>query len=381
MVEARSRWKSRLRLGTELLALIAFIAVGGTVILSHPLPPGSASEETLTEARYYTKLDNKQVQCRLCPRQCLIGDGRRGTCGIRENRNGKLYTLSYGKACALNIGPIEKLPLYHVQPGSLRLNLATAGCNLSCRNCQNWQLSQRTPEEVKSLDLSPEEVVNNALADRVSFISFTYTEPTIFYEYMFDISKLAKSAGYKTLLNTNGFINPEPLKALLQYIDAVNIDLKGFTPEFYQENCSGELEPVLGSLKLVKEEGVHLEIVNLVIPSLNDDMEKVKEMCLWIKENLGTDVPLHFSRFFPAYRLTKLSPTPVETLEEARRIALEMGLKYVYIGNVSGHPANNTFCPRCGEKLVGRIGLAVTENNLQQGRCPFCGYQIPGIWE
>ena len=198
---------------------------------------------------------------------------------------------------------------------------------------------------------------------------------------MFDISKLARSAGLKTLLNTNGFINPEPLKELLQYLDAVNIDLKGFTPEFYQENCSGELEPVLDSLKLVKEEGVHLEIVNLVIPTLNDDMEKVKEMCLWIKENLGTEVPLHFTRFFPAYRLTKLSPTPVESLEQARSIALGVGLQYVYIGNVPGHPANNTFCPRCGERLISRIGLSVTENNLQQGRCPFCGHQISGIWE
>ena len=365
----------------ELLALITFIVVGGTVVLYRAFPSSPSSGETLTEARYYTKLDNKQVQCLLCPRQCIIGDGRRGTCQIRENREGKLYTLSYGKVCALNIDPVEKLPLYHVQPGSLRLNLATAGCNFSCRNCQNWQLSQHTPDEVHSLNLSPEEVVSNALTDRVSFLSFTYTEPTIFYEYMFDISKLAKSVGFKNLLNTNGFINPEPLKELLQYIDAVNIDLKGFTPEFYQENCSGELEPVLRSLRLVKEEGIHLEIVNLVIPTLNDDTEKVKEMCLWIKENLGTDTPLHFSRFFPAYRLTKLSPTPVETLEQARDIALEIGLEYVYIGNVPGHLANNTFCPRCGEKLVGRKGLIVTENNLQGGRCPFCGYQIPGIWE
>lgn len=376
-----SHWKSRLRLGIELLALIAFIAVGGVVILSRGLPPSSSGEEKLTEASYYIELDGKRVQCQLCPRQCIIGEGRRGTCQIRENRGGKLYTLSYGKVCALNIDPIEKLPLYHVQPGSPRLNLATAGCNLECRNCQNWQISQRTPEEVESLYLTPEEVVKKALVEGVNFISFTYTEPTIFYEYMFDICKLAKPAGLKTLLNTNGSINPEPLRELLQYLDAVNIDLKGFTPEFYQENCSGELEPVLRSLKLVKEEGVHLEIVNLVIPTLNDDMEKVKEMCVWIKDNLGTDVPLHFTRFFPAYRLTKLPPTPVETLERARNIALEVGLEYVYIGNVPGHPANNTFCPRCGEKLLSRIGLILTENNLQQGRCPFCGYEIPGVWE
>ena len=378
---ASSRWGTSLRVGIELVALIAFIVIGGTVILSHVLSPSSSGGETLTEAKYYTKLDNKGVQCQLCPRQCLIGEGGRGTCRIRENRGGKLYTLSYGKACALNIDPIEKLPLYHVQPGSLRLNLATAGCNLSCRNCFNWQLSQRTPQEVESFDLSPEEVVEQALVDGVSFISFTYTEPTVFYEYMFDICKLAKSAGLKTLLNTNGFINSEPLKELLQYLDAVNIDLKGFTPEFYAENCSGELEPVLRSLKLVKEAGVHLEIVNLVIPTLNDDMEKIKDMCLWIKEHLGTEVPLHFTRFFPAYRLIKLSPTPVETLEEARSVALEVGLEYIYIGNVPGHLANNTFCPRCGEKLISRIGLIVTENNLQDGRCPFCGYQIPGIWE
>ena len=376
-----SHWKSKLRLGIELLALIAFIVVGGTVILSRTLSPGSSSEETLTEARYYDKLNDKQVQCQLCPRQCIISEGRRGTCRIRENREGKLYTLSYGKVCALNIDPIEKLPLYHVQPGSPRLNLATAGCNLSCRNCQNWQLSQRTPEEVESSYLSPEEVVNKALAEGVSFISFTYTEPTIFYEYMFDICQLAKSAGLKTLLNTNGFINPKPLEELLQYLDAVNIDLKGFTPEFYVENCSAELEPVLRSLKLVREEGVHLEIVNLMIPTLNDDMEKIKEMCLWIKENLGTDVPLHFTRFFPAYKLVRLSPTPVETLEQARDIALEVGLEYVYIGNVPGHVANSTFCPQCGRTLIERIHFSIISNRIEEGRCPFCSCQILGIWE
>jgi len=376
-----STWKSRLRLGLQLAALGLFVVIGSMVILPRTLPSPSPAAEALTEASYYIALDGKTVQCQLCPRRCIIGEGNRGACRVRENRGGKLYTLSYGKPCALNVDPIEKLPLYHVKPGSLRLNLATAGCNLSCRNCFNWYISQRPPEEVRSFNLSPEDIIERARVEGVSFISFTYTEPTIFYEYMLDICRSAKAAGLRTLLNTNGFINPKPLKELLQYLDAVNIDLKGFTPEFYAENCSGELEPVLRSLKLVRGEGVHLEVVNLVIPTLNDDMDKVREMCLWIKHNLGTDVPLHFNRFLPAYKLTKLPFTPVETLEQARSIALEVGLEYVYIGNVPGHPAANTFCPGCGGKLIGRRGLTITQDNLREGRCPACGYQVPGIWK
>jgi len=237
------------------------------------------------------------------------------------------------------------------------------------------------PEEVESQSLAPESVVQIAVENEVKFISFTYTEPTVFYEYMYDIAQLAEEHGIMTLLNTNGFINPKPLRELLKYIDAVNIDIKGFSEEFYATNCSAELEPVLNSAKVVKEKSKHLEIVNLLIPTLNDDLNQIRQMCLWIKENLGDDVPLHFTRFFPAYRLTKLPPTPIETLEKAREAAIGVGLKYVYIGNVPGHDANNTYCPECGKKLIGRRGLAVLEDNVKDGKCIFCGYEISGIWD
>lgn len=368
----------------EILALIAFVMITSLLILNYATPASPAEpfpdKEALTEARHYLKLDDETVQCQICPRKCVIEEGQRGTCRNRKNIEGKLYSLVYARPCALNIDPVEKLPLFHVCPGGMRLNLATASCNLKCRNCQNWYLSQRAPEEVESQSLSPEQVVGLALGSDLKLISFTYTEPTVGYEYMYDIAKLAEERGIMTLLNTNGFINPKPLRELLQYVDAVNIDIKGFSEEFYATNCSGELEPVLRSAMIVKEELKHLEIVNLIIPTLNDDISQIREMCLWIKENLGEDVPLHFTRFFPAYKLTKLPPTPIDTLEKARETAIGVGLKYVYIGNVPGHKADNTYCPGCGEKLIGRLGLTLTENNVKGGKCIFCGLKIPGIW-
>lgn len=275
---------------------------------------------------------------------------------------------------------MEKLPLYHVQPGSLRLCLATAGCNFKCNFCQNWEISTRLPEEANHQVLSAEQAVTLALNHGLEFIAFTYTEPTIFYEYMYDVSVAAKERGLKTVIHTNGAMNPEPLRALLKYTDAVTVDLKAFTSEFYQATSFSELEPVLRTLKVLKEEGKWFEIVNLVIPTLNDDTDRIREMCCWIHDNLGNEVPIHFNRFFPAYKLVRLPPTPVATLEKAREIALEEGLKYVYIGNVPGHPANGTYCPGCGKKLIGRTGLAIIEVNLEDGRCKFCGYYIPGIW-
>ncbi|GFP18765.1 pyruvate formate lyase activating enzyme [Candidatus Hakubella thermalkaliphila] len=344
-------------------------------------PTPSFDQQALTEARYYVKMEGETIQCQLCFRRCTISEGERGYCGVRENREGTLYTLVYGRPCSITEGsPIEKLPLYHVLPGSARLNLATAGCNFKCSFCHNWQIAARTPEEVISFDLSPEEVVERAIENNLQFIAFTYTEPTVFYEYMYDVSKLAKEKGLRTLLNTNGAMNPEPLRQLLKYIDAVNVDLKAFTAEFYQVTSYSELEPVLTTLKIIKEEGVWFEITNLVIPTLNDDMGKIREMCIWVRDNLGKDVPLHFSRFFPAYKLTRLPPTPIETLEQARAIALEVGLEYVTIGNVPGHEANSTFCPNCGETLIKRVHFSVLANHIEDGKCKFCGYQIPGVW-
>jgi len=338
-------------------------------------------EPSLREAMYYRPLEDGRVQCHICPRRCIIPDGGRGFCRNRENRGGRLYTIVYGKPCTVNMTVPEKGPLYHFMPGHRRLALATVSCNLRCKYCQNWHISQVSLEDVNYYELSPEEVVELALKERAQSVSFTYTEPTAFYEYVYDIAKLAKARGLKTSIISNGFINPEPLRELLTVLDAVKIDLKGFSDEFYREVSSAELEPVLTSLKIVREEGVHLEIVNLVVPTLNDDPEMIRAMCRWIKANLGDDVPLHFTRFFPNYKLTHLPPTPVATLEMARRIAQEEGLKYVYIGNVPGHAADNTYCPRCGQVLIRRVHMAVLENNVVDGRCRFCGERIPGIWE
>ena len=338
-------------------------------------------ESPLKEAMFYEKLSGNRVQCQICPRRCVIPEGERGFCRNRENRGGTLYSLVYGKPCTVNMTVPEKGPLYHFIPGHKRLALATVSCNLRCKYCQNWQISQRSVEEVDHYDLSPEEVVELALREGAKSVSFTYTEPTAFYEYMYDIAKLAKEKELRTSIVSNGFINPEPLRELLKVLDAVKIDLKGFSEEFYAEVSSACLEPVLTSLKTVKEEGVHLEIVNLVVPTLNDDPEMIRAMCQWIVENLGDDVPLHFTRFFPSYRLANLPPIPVKTLEMARQIALDVGLKYVYIGNVPGHEADNTYCPKCGKRLIRRAYLAILENNVVGGRCKFCGERIPGIWE
>ncbi|MBU0503552.1 MAG: AmmeMemoRadiSam system radical SAM enzyme [Candidatus Omnitrophota bacterium] len=359
------------------IAIIFFICLIG---LSISLPGIFAFDQD-KEALYYQKLDKKSVQCRLCPRQCVISKGLRGYCGIRENRDGVLYALSYAKPVAVHLDPIEKKPLFHFLPGSQAFSIATAGCNLKCDFCQNWEISQKKPEEVNFIYTNPEEIVRQAQAIGAPAIAYTYSEPVIFYEYMLDTARIAKSKGIKNIMHSNGYINEEPLKQLCLYLDAANIDLKGFSEEFYAKVCSGSLEPVLKSLKILKSSGVHLEITNLLIPGANDSPELIKRMCLWIKDNLGADTPLHFSRFYPLYKLSSLSPTPLQALERARQIAIDAGLKYVYIGNLPGHQAENTYCPKCNKLVIGRRGYIITENNLEKGRCKFCGENIQGIWQ
>jgi len=332
------------------------------------------------EATYYRKIGDDRVQCEVCFRRCIILEGERGFCTNRQNVGGRLYSLVYGRPCAIQIDPIEKEPQYHNLPGSSILCLGTAGCNFKCIFCHNWHMSTRTIDETGFEDLPPERAVEIAQTRGVEGVSFTYNEPTVFYEYMYDVARLAKKAGLRTLFHTNGSMNPEPLKELLKQIHAVTVDLKGFTPQFYKLISSSEIEKVKETLKLIHGEGVWLEIVNLMIPTLNDDMKHVREMCMWIKENLGEEVPLHFSRFFPAYLLTNVPPTPIETLEKAAKVASDVGLEYVTIGNVPGHKANSTFCPRCGERLVHRIHFKVQENSIREGRCRFCGHNIPGLW-
>ncbi len=341
----------------------------------------SSSNIPNREAMYYTSLGRGRVRCDLCYRECTISNGRRGFCKNRENDQGKLYNVVYGKPSAVNIDPIEKEPQHHMLPGSNILCIGTAGCNFRCLHCHNWHLSQRSIEEIgRYHQYTPQDIIQNSLKLEVPTISFTYNEPTVFYEYVLDIAKLAKKVDLRILWHSNGYIKPEPLKELLDYTDAVTIDLKGFSRTAY-ENSSAELEPVLKTLKAIKEKGVWLEIVNLVIPTINDSTHEIKTMCEWIRDELSPEVPLHFSRFFPNYKLTNLSPTPIDTLERAYSTAQQTGLQYVTLGNVPGHDYNSTFCPQCGEILIRRVHFNVREINISNGKCDSCGHMVPGIWK
>jgi len=342
---------------------------------------GDFADTPLKEGLFYQKLGNQIVHCHICPRNCIIPPGKRGFCGVRENRDGTLYALSYGKLVAAHIDPIEKKPLFHFLPSTTAFSIATAGCNLKCKFCQNWEISQRRPEEVDYNYIEPQELIKKVKESGSPTIAYTYTEPTVFYEYMLETARLAKKEGLRNIIHSCGYINEEPLKELVKYLDAANIDLKGFSDEYYEKFSEATLGPVLNTLKILRQSGVHLEITNLVLSGYNDDPDTIKKMCLWIKENLGPDVPLHFSRFFPMYKLLSLNPTPVESLERARRIALDCGLKYVYIGNVLGHPAENTYCPKCKKIIIERRGYFVLQNNIQDGKCKFCGERIEGFWK
>lgn len=344
-----------------------------------PTVEGTSVPE-LHEARYYAKLDDNRVQCEVCFRRCIVPEGQRGFCTNKINIGGRYYSLVYGRPSALQIDPIEKEPSFHMLPGATIFCTGTAGCNNRCKFCHNWHLSQRRIEEIEHLPTTPEQTVEMALRLGCDAVSFTYNEPTVFYEHMFDVARVAKQASMWALFHTNGGMNEEPLTALLEYMDAVTVDLKAFTPEFYQEISSSQLGPVLRTLRQIHESGAHLEIVNLVVTTLNDDMEDIRHMCQWICATLSDEVPIHFNRFFPAYKLTSLPPTPVETLEQAAQIADEEGLQYVYIGNCPGHERNSTFCPACGEKIIQRRHFVVLSMDVERGKCRSCGHLIPGIW-
>ncbi len=329
---------------------------------------------------YFRALEAGAIQCELCPRRCRVSKGQRGFCRVRENRDGKYYSLVYGNPCAIHLDPIEKKPFFHVLPATTSFSLATAGCNFRCKFCQNWEISQSPPEDLYNYEFSPEAVVKQAVEVGARSVAYTYVEPTVFYEYMFDIGLLAKKKGLLNVCHSNGFINPEPLRNLCKVMDAANVDLKGFREGFYSEICEGELQPVLESLKIYKQAKVHLEITHLVVPTKNDDLTVLNEMCFWIKKEIGPDTPIHFSRFYPLYKLKNLPPTPISTLEKARAAALSAGLEYVYIGNVPGHEGENTFCPKCKKVLIKRSGYIVGEINLKEGKCKYCGKPIPGLW-
>ncbi len=332
-------------------------------------------------ALYYLTLPDGQVRCQLCPRGCETMEGERGECGVRENRQGKYVTLAWGNPCAVHVDPIEKKPLFHVLPGSSSYSIATAGCNLRCKFCQNWEISQARPEKTYNYDLPPDQVVAKAREMGCPSIAHTYVEPLVFFEYMQEVGRLAKPAGILNVCHSAAYVNPRPLEDLCEVLDAAVIDLKSIQTKFYREMCEGGLEPVLNSLKILRRRQVFVEIVNLVIPQFNDDPELVSRMCAWIRDELGPLTPLHFSRFYPLYKMQNHSPTPVSTLERCRDVARKAGLKYVYIGNLPGHEAESTFCHGCGKRIIERTGYRLGEVKLKDGACGYCGGKIPGIWK
>jgi len=349
-----------------------------------PQTPGHVQDEKkpiYEEAMFYEKLKNFVVGCRLCPRHCVLKPGEVGFCRARKNINGKLYALTYGEPVALHADPIEKKPLAHVYPGTKSFSIATAGCNLRCKFCQNWEISQMDAEDVNVESVAPEEIVARAKASGCKTIAFTYTEPVIFYEYMLDIAKVAKQAGIDCVMHSAGYIEEEPLRKIAPYIKAANIDLKGFNEKFYTTFTQGDLQVVLRTLKILKEEGVWVEVTNLLIPGVNDSEEEVKNLCRWVKENLGAETPVHFSRFYPLYKLANLSPTPISSLMMAQRVAQEEGLQFIYLGNIPRQTGEQTLCPSCGKTLLRRIGYNLLENNIVDGKCRFCGYAVPGVWD
>jgi pyruvate formate lyase activating enzyme len=376
----------------EVLGLMAgscaacLLAAGGGLALaeqaSGPSVLSTPAEEVLAahKARWWKKKEGLKIECGLCPRHCVVSDIERGACGVRENRGGEYVTLVHSRPCSMHIDPIEKKPFFHVLPATGSLSLATAGCNFECHFCQNWEIAQARPEQVKSSPVSPEEVVAIAVREKAPTIACTYTEPVVWAEYVYDIAAASRLKGVRTLMVSNGYIDEEPLNDLCGVLGAVKVDLKAFTQKFYQEQCKGEIKPVLETLRRLRKKGMWTEIVVLIVPTLNDGEQEIRDLASFVKNDLGPEVPVHFTRFHPSYRLMNLPSTPVPTLERAHRVATEAGLQFVYLGNVAGHPAENTYCPACKKMVIHRIGMAVVENRMKAGRCPDCGYALPGIW-
>jgi pyruvate formate lyase activating enzyme len=345
-------------------------------------PPADAAPSAVaaTHPARFWKASADRIACQVCPRGCEISPGETGYCRTRRNDGGALVSLVYGRPVTANIDPIEKKPLNHVLPGSTAFSLATVGCNMTCKHCQNWQLSQASPGELREKNWAPEEVVRRAKAAGSPMIAFTYNEPTIWPEYVLDTAAAAKDAGIRTVLISNGFINETPQRELAKALTAYKIDLKGFSEKFYRDICDASLKPVLDGMVRVREAGCWLEIVTLLIPTLNDGEAELKALAAWIKQNLGPDVPLHFTRFHPMFRLRTLPPTPVATLEKARTIAREAGLHFVYTGNVPGHEGAHTYCPGCGTMVIERRGFSVRMTAFSAGKCTACGAALPGVW-
>jgi pyruvate formate lyase activating enzyme len=340
-----------------------------------PDRPGKWSKEAL-----FYSADGDRVVCAKCPHGCVLSDGEMGRCRSRVSYDRKLFSIAYGNPCAVHIDPIEKKPFFHFLPSTRAFSVAIAGCNLRCLNCQNWEISQVSPRETVNYELMPPRGVDECVAAGAQSIAYTYSEPTTFYEYVLDTATLARQRKIRNLLKSNGYINEAPLRKLCKVLDAANIDLKSFDDSVYQRLASASLAPVLRTLKVLHEEGVWLEITNLIIPSWTDDLDAVRRMCEWLVKNGLADAPLHFSRFTPLYKLAHLPATPVSSLEKARDIALESGIKYSYIGNVPGHSGENSYCHSCRKLLLERKGFSIGENHIVKGRCEYCRERIPGVW-
>jgi len=334
----------------------------------------------IVEAKFYQKLANSKIKCKLCPRECVVGDKERGYCGVRENRGGTYYSMVHSRVCAAHVDPIEKKPLFHYLPGTVAFSLATAGCNVNCKFCQNWDISQSRPEEIPAQYAPPLSVAQLARQYNCPTIAYTYSEPVVWAEYLMDCADAGHSAGVRSIVVSNGFMQEEALKAAYGKMDAVKIDLKSFTESYYKQVVTGQLKPVLETLVTLRKMGKWTEIVFLVLPTLNDSDAEFRGLAQWIKANLGADVPLHFTQYHPEYLLKNLPVTPVATLERAKAIADAEGLHFVYIGNVPGHPAQNTYCPKCRKMIVERVGFVASEMLIKNGNCPFCRQPIPGVW-
>lgn len=342
--------------------------------------PAGDDSRFVREASFYQKLPERAVQCKLCPRECVVAAGERGFCRVRENRKGTYYTLVHSRVVAAHVDPIEKKPFFHFLPGAMAFSIATGGCNVNCKFCQNWEISQARPEQLRAIYLPPKDLAQAARQNECPILAYTYSEPIVFSEYVLDAAEAGHAEKVRSVVVSNGFIQQEPLRRLCEGVDAIKIDLKSFSEQYYREVVRGALQPVLETLATVRRRAQWMEIVYLVVPTLNDGEAEFRGVARWIKANLGADVPVHFTRFYPKYLLTNLPPTPVATLERAKAIADAEGLQYVYIGNVPGHAGENTYCPKCRNLLIERAGFTIAQMHLKNGKCK-CGQAVPGVWK
>jgi pyruvate formate lyase activating enzyme len=386
--------------GIVLGALLLAVGLGAGVVAARMAAPAAAQGSrpsvrgitraeaekaglSMVEASWYSKRENGEVRCELCPRLCILRPGDRGSCRVRVNIGGTLYSLVYGRIAAIHVDPIEKKPLLHFLPGAKALSIATAGCDLACAFCQNWSISQAYPEEAQAQIFTPQDVVDLAKREGCPVIAYTYNEPTVFFEFMLDCARLARKNGIRNVWVTAAYITPGPLRELAKYLDAANVDIKGIRDDYYRKYCDGHVQPVLDAVRILEEAGVHLEITNLVLPGANDSEQDLRDLASWVRQNLGPDAVLHFSRYFPMYKMEQPGPTPESTLLEARRIAREQGLHYVYIGNLPGEGYEDTICPACGRLLVRRSGYEVDwkQYGIVDGACRYCGAKVSGVWK